>query len=161
MDVSAFIHATEDPEKVVAACRRVLPAAYADATLFERQHLLGHYRNPITLLRTQITQRPAVMALLDHLADALSEGDKTQLAVDVARRLDDRGALYLRLDKQDAFRSQLTLGHRDSIRLTLKLTRSRKRVEDAVAVYRALGLLGSGRGDMFHDPTAEKTVHRV
>ncbi len=146
MDVSTFIHATEDPEKVVAACQRVLPAAYAEATLFERQRLLGHYRNPITLLRTQITQRPTITALLNHLADALSEDDKAQLAVDVTRRLDDRGALYLRLDKQDAFRGRLTLGHGDSIRLTLKLTRSRKRVEDAVAVYRALGLLGSGRG---------------
>ncbi len=95
------------------------------------------------------------------MVDALSEGDKAQLTVDVTRRLDDRGALYLRLDKQDAFRGRLTLGHRDSIRLTLKLTRSRKRVEDAAAVYRALGLLGSGRGDVFHDPTAEKTVHRL
>ncbi len=115
-------------------------------TLFERQHLLGHYRNPITLLRTQITQRPAIEALLNRLADALSEGDKAQLAVDVTRHLDDRGALYLRLDKQDAFRGRLTLGHGDTIRITLKLARFRKRVEDAVAVYRALGLLRTGRG---------------
>ena len=141
MEVSAFIHATEDPEKVAAACRRVLPAECAEAILFDGRNLLGHYRNPITLLSARINQRPAVAAFIDHLAGALSEVDKARLAADVTRRIDDRGALYLRLDKQEAFLGRMTLGHGDPIRLTVKLARSRKRLADAITVYRDLGLL--------------------
>jgi RNA binding exosome subunit len=57
VEVSSFIHATEDPDKVIAACRNILPVDYADEITFERRDLMGHYRNPITILRARIKKK--------------------------------------------------------------------------------------------------------
>ena len=141
MDVASFIHATEDPDKVIAACRNVLPADYADEITFDRRDLLGHYRNPITLLRARIKQRQVLEAFIDNLAGRLSDGEKRLLSADVSRRIDDRGALYLRLDKQEAFQGQMKLGNMNPIRITLKLFRRRKSLEETIAFYCSLGLL--------------------
>jgi RNA binding exosome subunit len=141
VDVSSFIHATEDPDKVIAACRNVLPADYADEITFERRDLLGHYRNPITLLRARIKQKQVLEAFIENLAGSLSDGEKRLLSSDVSRRIDDKGALYLRLDKQEAFQGQMKLGNMDPIRITLKLVRRRKSLEETIAFYRSLGLL--------------------
>lgn len=141
MDVSSFIHATEDPDKVIAACRNVLPADYADEITFDRHDLLGHYRNPITLLRARIKQKQVLEAFIENLAGSLSDGEKRLLSSDVSRRIDDKGALYLRLDKQEAFQGQMKLGNMDPIRITLKLVRRRKSLEETIAFYRSLGLL--------------------
>ena len=141
MDVASFIHATEDPDKVIAACRNVLPADYADEITFDRRDLLGHYRNPITLLRARIKRRQVLEAFIDNLAGRLSDVEKRFLSADVSRRIDDRGALYLRLDKQSAFQGQMKLGNMDPIRITLKLFRRRKSLEETIAFYRSLGLL--------------------
>lgn len=141
MDISSSIHATEDPGKVIAACRNVLPADYADEITFERRDLLGHYRNPITLLRARIKQKQVLEAFIENLAGSLSDVEKQLLSSDVSRRIDDKGALYLRLDKQEAFQGQMKLGNMDPIRITLKLARRRKSLEETIAFYRSLGLL--------------------
>jgi RNA binding exosome subunit len=141
VDVSSFIHATEDPDKVIAACRNVLPADYADEIPFERRDLLGHYRNPITLLRARIKRKQVLEAFIENLAGSLSDVEKRLLSSDVSRRIDDKGALYLRLDKQEAFQGQMKLGNMDPIRITLKLVRRRKSLEETIAFYRSLGLL--------------------
>jgi len=141
VDVSSFIHATEDPDKVIAACRNVLPADYADEIPFERRDLLGHYRNPITFLRARIKRKQVLEAFIENLAGSLSDVEKRLLSSDVSRRIDDKGALYLRLDKQEAFQGQMKLGNMDPIRITLKLVRRRKSLEETIAFYRSLGLL--------------------
>ena len=141
MEVSSFIHATEDPDKVIAACRNVLPADYADEITFESRNLLGHYRNPITLLRARIKKKQVLKAFIENLTGSLSEVEKEYLASDVKRRIDDKGALYLRLDKQEAFQGQMKLGNIDPIRITIRLLRSRKSLEETIAFYRSLGLL--------------------
>jgi RNA binding exosome subunit len=63
------------------------------------------------------------------------------LASDVKRRIDDKGTLYLRLDKQEAFLGQMKLGNIDPIKITIKVFRSRKRLEETIAFYQSLGLL--------------------
>ena len=141
MEVTSFIHATEDADKVITACRNIFPADYADEIPFERRTLLGHYRNPITLLRTRIKRKQVVAAFIENLAGRLSDVEKRLLSSDVLRRIDDKGALYLRLDKQKAFQGRMTLGNMDPIRITLKLFRRRKSLEETIDFYRSLGLL--------------------
>ena len=140
MHVSAFIHATEDPEKVLTACQHVFPPAYADAIAFTRRDLVGHYGNPITLLQTRISDPPLLAAFIDGLASSLSDVDKNELSSEVNRHLDEKGALYLRLDKQEAFVGRMRLGRGDSIRVQIKL-RARRNLEEARTLYRGLDLL--------------------
>ena len=141
MDVSSFIHVTEDPNKVITACRNVLPLDYAEEITFECRNLLGHYHNPITLLKARIKNKQFLGAFIINLAESLSEVEKTYLFSDVSRRIDNGGALYLRLDKQEAFLGRMKLSNEDPIRVSIKLLRSRKSLEETIAFYRSLGIL--------------------
>jgi RNA binding exosome subunit len=141
VEVSSFIHATEDPDKVIAACRNILPVDYADEITFERRDLMGRYGNPITILRARIKKKQVLEAFIENLTGSLSEVEKEYLASDVKRRIDDKGTLYLRLDKQEAFLGQMKLGNIDPIKITIKVFRSRKRLEETIAFYQSLGLL--------------------
>ena len=141
MDVSSFIHATEDPDKVITACKNIFPVDYADEIIFECRNLLGHYRNPISLLKARIKKKPFLEAFIKNLAGSLSDIEKTSLSSDISRRIDNGGTLYLRLDKQEAFHGRMKLGNEDPIRVTVKLRRSRKSLEETIAFYRSLGIL--------------------
>jgi RNA binding exosome subunit len=125
---------------VLAACKHVLPQAYADAIVFTRSDLVGHYGNPITLVNARISDPTRIAAFIDGLARGLSDVDKDALSSEVNRHLDEKGALYLRLDKQDAFDGKIRLGRSDSIRVQIKL-RARRHVDDAMTFYRSLDLL--------------------
>ncbi len=138
--MSSFIHATEDPDKVLTACQHVFPPAYADAVVFHRSDLAGHYGNPITLLQARISDQPLIAALIDGLARSLSAVDKKALSSEVSRHLDNKGALYLRLDKQEAFFGRIRLGRGDSIRVQIRLS-ARRSLDDAISLYRRLNLL--------------------
>lgn len=139
--MSSFIHATEDPDKVLEAVKQILPKEHADGVVFNRSNLTGHHKNPIVLLEAKIKNKVIVEAFIEKLAGSLKEGDKKQLSSEIKRHVDDKGSLYLRLDKQEAFFGYMRLGHADSIRVRMKLRHSRKRVEEIVNVYRSLNLL--------------------
>jgi RNA binding exosome subunit len=59
---------------------------------------------------------------------------------EVNRHLDKKGALYLRLDKQEAFFGRIRLGRSDSIRVQIKLS-ARRNLDEARTFYRGLDLL--------------------
>ena len=54
IDIRVFAHATEDPEKVQAAVRNLLPEELAQTLIFETTSLTGHYGNPITLFTAKL-----------------------------------------------------------------------------------------------------------
>lgn len=118
----------------------MFPRAYADAIVFNHSDLVGHYGNPIKLLKARISNTKSIEAFIEELASSLSEVEKTELSSDAQRYIDDKGALYLRLDKQEAFFGRIRLGRGDSIRVKIKL-RSRKNLEEAINLYRCLNLL--------------------
>lgn len=56
----------------------------------------------------------------------------------MGRYIDDKGALYLRLDKQAAHGGRLQLGQYDTIHIKIRLRGSHKRPKDVKAVYEFL-----------------------
>lgn len=102
---------------------------------------MGHHHNPITLLEARIKDKMIVGSFIENLARRLDEGEKKQLSSEIKRRIDDKGTLYLRLDKQEAFFGNMRFGQSDPIRVKIKLRQSRKRLEETVNVYRSLNLL--------------------
>lgn len=138
IDIRFFAHATEDPDKVVEAVQRVLPAEYLENITFKRRNLRGHYGNPIVLFEARLKGKEIIQALMENLAANLNTLDKENLLRDIAKRV-EKGTLYLRLDKQAAFLEELKLCTADPIHIRIRFRKNK--TEDILQICRELGLL--------------------
>jgi len=138
VDIRFCAHATEDPEKVMKAVQNILPAEQEEDIQFERCKLEGHYGNPITFFETRIKDKKIVGALLKNLSDNLTPVDKRELEANIERCI-EKGNLYIRLDKQAAFRGKVKLVTADPIRLRIKFRKTR--TEEVIKVCKELGML--------------------
>jgi len=125
-EISAFVHATEDLSKVRSAITKILSDQIAHKVEFTQTKMLGHHRNPIIELRVAITNKRDAYEILQGIISRLSPLDETILDKELAKHLDKKNRLYLRLDKQRAFIGEATLTSGDAISLRFSL-RSRPR----------------------------------
>lgn len=137
VEVRFFAHATEDPDKVLGAVRKILPPEHVEGVKFRRRSLRGHYGNPILLFRAKI-RREAAEAFLERLSAGLSELDKASLGREIERHVSG-GSLFLRLDKQAAFHGEFKLCDADPIHLRVRFRK--ERAGDVVRFCREVGLL--------------------
>jgi RNA binding exosome subunit len=137
-DVSSFAHATEDEIKVIEATRKVLPATQLEDIVFNRRYLQGHHGNPIVFFEARITEKEVLKIFVENLASNLCVFDKKTLLKEVSSHV-DKGKLYLRFDKQAAFRGTLKLGVADPIHVRLRFNKNK--LEDVVNICKKIGLL--------------------
>ena len=137
IDIRFSAHATEDSEKVKQAARTLLPEKFVEEIVFKERSLRGHYRNPITLFETRLTKRQVLEDLMKKLAADLSSFDK-QAIREESDRFIDRSSLYLRFDKQSAFKNTLKIKNADPIRMRIRFkSQSRSTI---LETCRGLGL---------------------
>jgi hypothetical protein len=132
-----FAHATEDTDKVLSAIRNILPTELVDNVVFKKTSLTGHYRNPIILFETRIKEKDAVKTVFEKLASGLSSIDKELLNKEIKQHL-DKGNLYIRLDKQSAYLSELKLCPTDPIHLRIHFKKSKP--EEIVNICKKFGM---------------------
>ncbi len=123
VEISAIAHATDDLEKVQAALTTILPESLKGRQLFTRRYLEGHYRNPITTFEAKLTKPADVEVFTSNFFRQLSKSEKLRIERDLALHSDPEGNLYVRIDKQRAFRGIIELGEEDPIRIRLKFNR--------------------------------------
>jgi len=138
VDISFFAHATEDENKVVGAAKRVLPASQSENVVFERSQLRGHHGNPITLFEAKIRDKEIAKSVVENLSSSLSELDKDTLQREISLHV-EKGSLYLRLDKQAAFRGELKLSSADPIRVRVRFKKNR--LEDVIQICQEIRML--------------------
>jgi RNA binding exosome subunit len=119
VEISVFAHATEDEEKVERSIRNMIPEGVTEFKI-ERQALTGHYRDPITLITARIRRKKVAKEVLRAMMKALSALDRHRLLEEIEERSDRGGGLYLRLDKQAAFRGVGILNEIDPLRAKFK-----------------------------------------
>jgi RNA binding exosome subunit len=129
-EITVFAHATEDEEKVKQAVKHVAPYEHA----FKSQRLSGHYDDPINLLTSKTTKKKEAMDLLCNIINKLSSLDKQTLLDELPNHIDPRGNLYIRLDKQRAYNSKVTLHENDPIRIKIRFQLPHK--ADPVVIIR-------------------------
>jgi RNA binding exosome subunit len=123
VQISTIAHATEDLDKVEAALRMILPESLKKREVFTRRYMLGHHGNPIVTFDARLTKPQELDQFTYYFTRQLAKNEKLFIERDLDAHSDDQGNLYIRIDKQQAFRGIVELGDEDPIRLRLKFSR--------------------------------------
>lgn len=111
-----FCHATENCFKVIDAVKKTVPPDIRDKLEFKQQKLRGYYRNPIAIFSAKIVNRFDLERILDYIASRLRDIDKAILSSTLDLRYDEKtNKLYLRIDKQEAYRGNIVIQDSDDI----------------------------------------------
>ena len=116
VEVSYFVHATEDPVKLSTA----VSAMFSVSTPPDEEKMEGHHGNPITRIKYHITGDAAAV-VLTRVSKKLDAATKQELARSLGDLLDRHSDLYLRFDKQRLVEGSLTGGIADAVRVKVKL----------------------------------------
>ncbi|NPB01957.1 MAG: hypothetical protein GXO28_03510 [Methanopyri archaeon] len=109
-------HATEDETKVMKALRTVLGDVLdEDDVNIEFMYAEGHHGNPITIIQVDLDKNKHLRKVLEHWEKNLPEEEREHMWEDIERRIDDKGNLYLRFDKQRAYMGELRLSEADDV----------------------------------------------
>ena len=102
--IRTFIHATEDPEKVLEALETLFPEDLSPQDVdFEIIETEGYFGNPILVMDAEIKRSKNVRKFLENLKALLSEEDKAYLIEHAEEKVDETGTFYIRFDKQKAY----------------------------------------------------------
>ena len=103
VDLRTFCYATEDEKRVEQALRTFLPEEFeVDRVVNE-----GHHGDRIVVLSARVENADGVRHVLAAIAN-LPNLDRVVDELD--ERVDDNNSLFLRLDKQAAFKGEVRLG---------------------------------------------------
>jgi len=138
IDVRAFAHATEEPEKVLTAIRNTLPKELGENAAFKKTSLTGHHKNPIILFEIKLKDKQHLPTALEKIAAGLSPLDKETLDSEIKLHLEKRN-LYLRFNKQSAYQGELRFSSNDPIHF--KIHFKNKTPEEIVEICRNIGVL--------------------
>ena len=100
----AFIHATEDPEKVRVAVRFV-----SGRSAMEESRSEGVHGNPIAVVESTVKKAKEI----DVAMRRFSPDDLRVLIDSAEKRIDEQGDFYFRLRKQDAYEGRVSLADGD------------------------------------------------
>ncbi|WP_128476265.1 RNA-binding protein [Halorussus pelagicus] len=103
IDLRAFCYATEDDKRVEQALRSYLP----DELEIQRAKSEGHHGDRILVLSARVENADEMRHILSKVAEL---PDAERLLDELDERVDDNCSLFLRLDKQSAYRGEAELG---------------------------------------------------
>ncbi len=107
LNLTAFSHATEDPEKVKKALLNLIPKELRGEVKVKETQVKGHHGNEIRIITVGFTKRKA-LSVLRNILCGLSKLDREILYSSLQERTGARPSkVYLRLDKQEAFLGRL------------------------------------------------------
>ncbi|MFC7068902.1 RNA-binding protein [Halobaculum lipolyticum] len=141
VDLRAFCYATEDEKRVADALGTFLP----DEFEVDRVVNTGHHGDRIVVFSARVERADDVRHVLSRLS-ALAEWDRVLAELD--ERVDDNNSLFLRLDKQAAFKGDVELGPGITFRAKVEAypAKREKAVENARETFEELAEEASDAG---------------
>ena len=131
-EINLLLHATEDGDKVLRSIQDMLAVPLERFSISPSE---GHYKNKILLLKATLASQEASELALQIMSH-LNSSDRERLSGSLREYSDEKGNLYLRLDKQRICQGKMSLSEMDAIRIRFK----------PVKRYRPSGNLESYRG---------------
>ncbi|MFL6474656.1 MAG: RNA-binding domain-containing protein, partial [Nitrososphaera sp.] len=95
-EINLVLHATEDEDKVLRAIEDVL---LVPTKRFLRSTSEGHYKNRIIIQKAILSSHEAV-SLANRVISLLNSADREHMSRLADEYSDEKGNLYIRLDKQ-------------------------------------------------------------
>jgi hypothetical protein len=129
--VEVIIHATEDEKKIFDSFFDVFGLEESE---FAKEHLVGHYENPIIFLRAKITKSKA-KNFIKKLVSSLPEDQISEVIANIENRIQD-SMLHLRLGKQELVKRNLVLQENDAVKVKIYTPVYSKK--DTVKIYTKL-----------------------
>lgn len=137
-EITALVHATEDEDKVRKALYEIVPIDSPIARSLTR----GHHGGGIVILQVDLG-KSQIMRWWESLVEKMGPHGLQILKTSIWSRVDDNCVLYLRFDKQEAYRGKAVLcEHGDSIHGKVKISAYPAKQKNAVE--RVLGFLEDG-----------------
>ncbi len=115
-EINIVLHATEDEGRVLKAIEDVL---LVPSERFSRSPSEGHYKNKLLLQRAILSSHEAG-SLAKRVISLLNSADREHLSRLVHEYSDEKGNLYIRLDKQRMCQGRVSLSETDAIRIRFK-----------------------------------------
>jgi RNA-binding protein len=115
-ELNLVLHATEDTDKVLRALHEVL---YVSPDRFSSSSSEGHYKNRILFLKAILSSQEAA-ELASRIVSLLGRIDREHLSRLIHEYSDEKGNLYLRLDKQRLCQGIVSLSETDAIRIRFR-----------------------------------------
>jgi RNA binding exosome subunit len=133
IDLRAFCYATEDDKRVEQALRTYLPEEFE----IERATSEGHHGDRILVLSARVENADEMRHVLSKVAEI---PDADRLLDELDDRVDENCSLFLRLDKQAAYRGAAELGEGITLRAKVEAypAKKEKAVESAREALSAL-----------------------
>jgi RNA binding exosome subunit len=135
-EINLVLHATEDEGKVLKAVEDVL---LVPSKRFSGLPSEGHYKNRILLEKALLSSNEAG-SLAKRVISLLNSADREHLSRLLHEYSDEKGNLYIRLDKQRMCQGKVSLSETDAIRIRFKPV---KRYKPSGAIEGYLGLFDS------------------
>ena len=135
-EINLILHATEDEGRVLKAIEDVL---LVPSKRFSGSPSEGHYKNRILLQKAILSSHEAG-SLAKRVISLLNSTDREHLSRLVHEYSDEKGNLYIRLDKQRMCQGKISLSETDAIRIRFKPV---KRYKPSGVVQGYVGLFDS------------------
>ena len=120
--ISVIVHATENQDKILQSINNVLSIS---PDRFSSNTSEGHWGNKILILSAVITSAEA-NSLVSKILSGLNKNDRHTLSDFFDNYIDEKGNLYIRLDKQRICQGRSSLSDNDSVRIRLRPVRKYK-----------------------------------
>ncbi len=138
---TTFVHATEDEGKVMKAVYSVFPPDVRGKLRVKRSMYKGHWGNPIVVIDVSLQDYGEALKTARWIAGKLSDLDRRLLSFEVRDRVDRSMNLYLRFNKQSAYRGSLEIDNGDDVIRVVLGFRGSRRLEDLKEYLRELGMI--------------------
>ena len=120
LEITTFVHATEDHVKVVKAVSNLFPED-VDLPPYEEVKLSGVFGDKLTTLKWVLKNRRPATEVFNKVVKGLPSIDLLELTESLDSRIDENKNMYMRVDKQKAFLGVMKLENHDPIRLKARM----------------------------------------
>ena len=111
-----IFHATEDTKKVLEPLEELFQIEEDE---FSTEKILGHYGNPILLVKSTLTKKRA-MKFISDLVSRISKVQLNDLIDNIEMYFED-SSLFLRIGKNELVRKEISLQQNNAIKIKIKI----------------------------------------
>ena len=124
-----FVYGTENEEKVKEAVQTLFPNSHPQTDTTE-----GYFKNPVLILHDKISKKREIKDFV-RILEQIDESSKKRLRSELENKMDGRGNLFLRFDKQRAYLGDLKIiKHGDAIHVKINIAAYPAKKENAIKV---------------------------